>query len=74
VTATDREDASMKLEQITLHRLRLPLARPYKVAFAVYDAFCPIVAEVRSRDDRVGWGESLIAPGYTHETPEAGWV
>jgi L-Ala-D/L-Glu epimerase len=63
----------MRLEQIVLHRLRLPLRRPYHVSYRVYEAFEPIVVEARDADGRTGWGEGHISPGYSQETVDGGW-
>jgi L-alanine-DL-glutamate epimerase-like enolase superfamily enzyme len=64
----------MRLEQIVLHRLRLPLGRPYHVSYRVYEAFEPIVVEARDADGRTGWGEGHISPGYSQETVDGGWA
>jgi o-succinylbenzoate synthase len=63
----------MRLEQIVLHRVRLPLRRPYHVSYRVYEAFEPIVVEARDGDGRTGWGEGHISPGYSQETIDGGW-
>jgi len=63
----------VKLDEIVLHLVRLPLVRPYHVSYRVYEAFEPIVIEARSADGRTGWGEGHISPGYSHETIEGGW-
>jgi hypothetical protein len=42
------------VEQITLHRIRLPLHRPYYVSCRVYDHFEPIIAELRDGEGRSG--------------------
>jgi L-alanine-DL-glutamate epimerase-like enolase superfamily enzyme len=64
----------MILRDITLYRLRLPLTRPYKVAYRVYDDFDPIFTRLRDADGNEGWGEGHISPGYSHETLESGWA
>jgi L-Ala-D/L-Glu epimerase len=64
----------MRLEQIILHRVRLPLVRPYHVSYRVYEAFEPIVVEARDADGRTGWGEGHISPGYSQETVDGGWA
>ena len=64
----------MQIKSITLHSLRLPLPKPYKVAFKTYETFDPIVVEVYDRDGKQGWGESHIPEGYSsYETPKSGW-
>jgi L-Ala-D/L-Glu epimerase len=64
----------MTLEEITLHRARLPLVTPYHVSYRVYEDFEPIIVEARDRDGRVGWGEGHISPGYSDETVDGGWA
>ena len=64
----------MRIKRITLHSLRLPLPKPYKVAFKTYETFDPIIVEVYDRDGKQGWGESHIPEGYSsYETPKSGW-
>src|SRR5438093_11291014 len=65
----------MKVREVTLRRVEMPLDRPYPLSFNQVDmaAFDAIVAEVRDSDGRVGWGEVTILPGYTHETVATGW-
>ena len=61
------------IDVIELYRLRVPLTVPYKVSKRTFHAFAPLVAMVRTRDGRVGWGEASISPGYGSETPDGGW-
>jgi len=61
------------IEQIVVRRLKMPLTTPYKVSRRVFNEFDPIVVEVRDRDGRVGWGETVISKGYTNESQEGGW-
>ena len=61
------------LAEIALHRVRLPLAKPYKVSRWEFHHFDPFVASVRDDAGRVGWGEALITDGYGHETQAEGW-
>ena len=65
----------MKVDEVTLYRVKMPLDRPYPLSFNSVDmaAFDAIVAEVRDTDGRSGWGEVTILPVYTHETVESGW-
>ena len=64
----------MKLREITLRKVRLPLIRPYVLSYRTFDEFEPIIVEVRDEDGRVGWGEGHISPGSSSETREGGWV
>ena len=62
----------MKLREITLRTLRLPLIRPYVLSYRTFTEFEPIIVEVRDAEGRVGWGEGHISPGSSGETPEGG--
>jgi len=64
----------MKLAEITLRIVRLPLIRPYVLSYRTYTEFEPIIVEVRDDDGRVGWGEGHISPGSSNETREGGWA
>jgi L-Ala-D/L-Glu epimerase len=64
----------MKLAEITLRIVRLPLIRPYVLSYRTYTEFEPIVVEARDDDGRVGWGEGHISPGSSSETREGGWA
>ncbi|MEE9196258.1 MAG: enolase C-terminal domain-like protein, partial [Alphaproteobacteria bacterium] len=63
----------MLIEEITLHRVKLPLAVPYHVSYRVYEDFGPIIVEARGADGHTGWGEGHISPGYSDETVDGGW-
>src|SRR3954469_13493058 len=64
----------MKLNEITLRRVRLPLIRPYVLSYRTFTEFEPIIVEVRDTDGRVGWGEGHISPGSSSETRDGGWA
>ena len=64
----------MKLQEITLRKVRLPLIRPYVLSYRTFDEFEPIIVEVRDGDGRVGWGEGHISPGSSSETRDGGWA
>jgi L-Ala-D/L-Glu epimerase / N-acetyl-D-glutamate racemase len=64
----------MKLADITLRIVRLPLIRPYVLSYRTYTEFEPIIVEMRDGDGRVGWGEGHISPGSSNETPAGGWA
>jgi L-Ala-D/L-Glu epimerase len=64
----------MKLQELTLRTVRLPLIRPYVLSYRTFTEFEPIIVEVRDRDGRVGWGEGHISPGSSRETREGGWA
>ncbi|HYC47983.1 MAG TPA: enolase C-terminal domain-like protein [Burkholderiales bacterium] len=64
----------MKIHEIRVHQLALPLRKPYRVSFRTYTALEPIIVEMRGADGETGWGEAYIPPGSTFETPESGWA
>src|SRR6202163_1654779 len=64
---------SMKLQEIVLRKVRLPLIRPYVLSYRTFTEFEPIIVEVRDGDGRIGWGEGHISPGSSGETREGGW-
>lgn len=63
----------MKLSEITLHQVSLPLFKPYRVSFRTYTALEPILVEMQADDGSVGWGEAYIPAGTTFETTDTGW-
>ena len=64
----------MRLHEITLRTVRLPLIRPYVLSYRTFTEFEPIIVQVRDGDGRVGWGEGHISPGSSVETREGGWA
>ena len=64
----------MKLQELKLRTVRLPLIRPYVLSYRTFTEFEPIIVEVRDGDGRVGWGEGHISPGSSRETREGGWA
>jgi len=63
----------VRIEEIVLRTVRVPLKRPYKLSYRTFTEFEPIIVEMRSRDGSVGWGEGHISPGSSSETREGGW-
>jgi L-Ala-D/L-Glu epimerase len=64
----------MKLQELTLRTVRLPLIRPYVLSYRTFTEFEPIIVEARDADGRIGWGEGHISPGSSSETREGGWA
>jgi L-Ala-D/L-Glu epimerase len=64
----------MKLQELTLRTVRLPLIRPYVLSYRTFVEFEPIIVEARDADGQIGWGEGHISPGSSRETPEGGWA
>ena len=61
------------LERVDVHRLRVPLVTPYKLAFGPVEHFDTIVVELADRDGRVGFGEATVLTGYTDEAIDDAW-
>ena len=64
----------MKIERIVLHRLRVPLVTPYKLAFGPLTAFDTLWVELTRADGTTGIGEATYLTGYTDETIDGGWT
>jgi L-alanine-DL-glutamate epimerase-like enolase superfamily enzyme len=64
----------MKLQELTLRTVRLPLIQPYVLSYRTFTEFEPIIIEARDADGRTGWGEGHISPGSSSETREGGWA
>lgn len=65
--------AAARLERLTIYCLRLPLTRPYKLAFGPVEAFDTLMVETSLADGRIGWGEATVLTGYTDETIKGAW-
>src|SRR3954454_17899700 len=72
--AQSMPESSMKLQELTLRFLRVPLIQPYVLSYRTDTAFEPIIVEAIDADGRVGWGEGHISPGSSSETLESGWA
>ncbi len=64
----------MRIDEIRLYRIRLPLLTPYRLSYRTVEAFEPLLVEVVDGDGRSGWGEGHISPGAGAETPAGGWA
>src|ERR1700732_2696217 len=64
----------MRLHEISLRTVRLPLIRPYVLSYRTFTEFEPIIVEAHDTDGRIGWGEGHISPGSSSETREGGWA
>lgn len=64
---------SAVIDRVHAHCLRIPLARPYKLAFGPVTHYDTIVVEVTLDDGRAGFGEATLLTGYTDETIDGAW-
>lgn len=64
----------MKIEQLTLHHLRMPLVSHFETSFGrIFERDC-ILVEIQS-EGLIGWGECVADrdPGYCYETSGTAW-
>lgn len=64
----------MRLYEINLYRVDLPLITPYRLSYRTFESFAPLIVEVRDEAGGIGWGEQHISPGSSAETREGGWT
>ncbi len=64
----------MKIEHITVYRLRVPLATPYRLSFGPIHAFDTVLIETRDAGGHTGLGEATYLTGYTDETIDHSWT
>lgn len=59
----------MRIDRIVLHRVRLPLVRPFRTSFGTETARDLVLVEAVGSDGRSGWGECVAMdwPGYSPE-------
>ena len=65
----------MKLEQIILHYVRMPLQSPFATSFGSIDTRDCILIEIKA-EGLTGWGECAADydPGYSYETSGTSWL
>jgi O-succinylbenzoate synthase len=66
----------MRLQQITLRELRLPLREPFRISSGVVSERRIFLLELRDADGTVEWSECVAGehPNYTSETVETAWM
>ncbi len=64
---------SPRLKLRSLRRLRLPLKRPYRLAFGPVEYFDTVLVSLKI-GDREGHGEATVLTGYTEETIDGSWA
>jgi o-succinylbenzoate synthase len=65
----------MKVEQITLRELRLPLREPFRISSGVVSERRIFLLELRDADGAIEWSECVAGeqPNYSAETVETAW-
>lgn len=63
----------MKIKEIIIHPLRMPLVHPYKLsnAYGVLDASDQIYVEIRTDEGITGWGEGNPWAGFSGDIAES---
>ena len=65
----------MKLEQITVRHMKMPMKAPFSTSFGTIDEKEFLLIEAKDQSGTVGWGEAVafVAPWYTEETLKTTW-
>ncbi len=64
----------MRIEEVVLYQLSIPLTVPYHLAFGDVRAFDTLLVAMRGDDGRTGLGEATYLAGYTDEDMAGGWA
>ncbi|MGH8617607.1 MAG: mandelate racemase/muconate lactonizing enzyme family protein [Burkholderiales bacterium] len=64
----------MRIEEIVLYQLSIPLTVPYHLSFGDVHAFDTLLVAMRGDDGRTGLGEATYLAGYTDEDMGGGWA
>ena len=62
-----------EVREIRIHRLRIPLTRPYRLAFGAVEQYDTIIVALEDGEGRRAFGEATVLTGYTDETIEESW-
>jgi o-succinylbenzoate synthase len=62
-----------EVREIRVHRLRIPLTRPYRLAFGSVEHYDTIIVALDDGEGRHAFGEATVLTGYTDETIEESW-
>jgi o-succinylbenzoate synthase len=62
-----------EMREIRIYRLRIPLTRPYRLAFGSVEQYDTIIVELADGENRHAFGEATVLTGYTDETIEESW-
>ncbi len=64
----------MKIKDIILHRLQIPLTTPYHLAFGDLHHFDTVLVEVGDGDGGTGFGDATVIEAYSGESIDATWA
>lgn len=65
----------MKLDQITVRHIKMPMKAPFSTSFGTIDEKEFLLIEAKDQSGNVGWGEAVafVEPWYTEETLKTTW-
>ncbi|HEY9422908.1 MAG TPA: o-succinylbenzoate synthase [Thermoanaerobaculia bacterium] len=65
----------LRIESLTLREIHLSLKEPFRISSGTQSRRRIVLAELRSADGAVGWGECAAGefPNYSSETPDTCW-
>jgi o-succinylbenzoate synthase len=66
--------AAERIARVEVHLLKVPLVRPYRLAFGDVVAFDTLLVELTDAQGRTGFGEATVLTGYTDESIEGAWA
>lgn len=58
----------MTIKRITVYGVRLPLKRPFKIAYDSYEYIDSLVVSIESTQGDIGWGEAVVDQHVSGET------
>ena len=65
--------AATRIDRVDVHCLRVPLLRPYRLAFGDLLAFDTLLVELVDAQGRRGFGEATFLGGYGEEDMASAW-
>ena len=63
----------MRIERVDVHRLAIPLERPYRLAFGAVHRYDTVLVTLEASEGATGFGEATLLTGYTDETIDEAW-
>ena len=70
----EKRSVETVIKRIDVHLLRVPLIRPYRLAFGDVVDFDTLLVELIDTHGRTGFGEATVLTGYTDENITSAWT
>ena len=64
----------LDIDHVDVRRLRIPLTRPYRLAFGPVTHYDTIIVSLTGSAGEHGFGEATLLTGYTDETIDESWA